>query len=233
MNSKLLLLSNSTNYGSGFLDHAMDTLQEFLFPGNAEVLFIPYAAVDFTYEEYAQKVQDRFKTSDIQVVSIHKKEDPAKAIQEARAIAVGGGNTFHLLKELYDKDLLNNLRDKVRDGIPYVGWSAGSNVACPTIQTTNDMPVVEPPSFKALNLLPYQINPHYTEKLIPEHGGESREKRLIEYVHANPRSKVIALPEGSWLETRNQRIHYFGDKNGKVISKRSQKFISHGDILKL
>jgi dipeptidase E len=135
----------------------------------------------------------------------------------AEAIAVGGGNTFHLLKGMYEADILDAIRDRVRQGMPYMGWSAGSNVACPTIRTTNDMPIVEPPSFNALGLVPFQINPHYTDDHLEGHQGETREERLAEFIRANPGVYVVGLREGSMLRVEGDQLSLLGNKPAKVF----------------
>jgi dipeptidase E len=125
-------------------------------------------------------------------------------------VAVGGGNTFHLLARLYATGLLDAIRERVRSGTPYIGWSAGANVACPTIRTTNDMPIVEPPSFDALGLVPFQINAHFTDAAVPGHGGETRRQRIEEFLLANPGSQVVALPEGTGIEVSSAGATIFG-----------------------
>ena len=202
----LLLLSNSTNYGASYLEHAKSVIADFLGDVN-EVLFIPYAGVTVSYEDYTQKVNDALNPFGIHVKSIASFNNPVEAVKNAKSIAVGGGNTFRLLQQLYDNDLIDVIQEKVKSGCPYIGWSAGSNVAGPSICTTNDMPIVEPQSFNALDLFPFQINPHYSEAVIPNHGGESRRARIEEYITINNTS-VICLPEGTWV-TANQDGYRF------------------------
>jgi len=175
---KLLLISNSTNPGEPYLDYPKNQVKEFLGPRPVKVLFIPYAAVTFSYDEYEKKVADRFSEVGHQIASIHHFSDPVKAVQEAEALAVGGGNTWMLLKTIRFNNLIDIVRKRVLSGMPYIGWSAGSNVACPTIMTTNDMPVVAPDSFNAFNLIPFQINPHYLDANPAGHAGETREQRI-------------------------------------------------------
>ncbi|HEU0007523.1 MAG TPA: dipeptidase PepE [Terriglobia bacterium] len=143
---RLLLLSNSTNFGELFLQYPISTIQQFLGPAVSEVLFVPYAGVRLSFSDYAARVRDRFCEIGIGVISVHEVENPAAVVEKASAIVVGGGNTFCLLDRLYQNGLVERIRQRVLQGAPYVGWSAGSNVACPTIRTTNDMPIVEPPS---------------------------------------------------------------------------------------
>ncbi len=195
---RLLLLSNSRNPGQGYLEHARGEIRDFL-GGIEELAFVPYAGVQVTHEEYAAGVGQGFEPLGVRVRSVSEVSDPVAAVREARAIAVGGGNTFQLLRLMYQTGLLPVVREQVRGGMPYIGWSAGSNLVCPTIRTTNDMPVVEPPSFAALGLVSFQINPHYTDQVIANHGGETRDERIAEFLALNPAVRVVGLREGSWL----------------------------------
>lgn len=196
---RLLLLSNSRNFGGGYLDHAEEWIRGFLGEQLRHALFVPYAGVTVSWDDYAATVAERFSRFNVKVTSIHKARHPAKEVEAADAILVGGGNTFHLLKQLYDNGTLWAIRERVLAGVPYIGWSAGSNVACPTIRTTNDMPVVEPSRFDAMRLVSFQINPHYTEAALPNHGGETRPQRIAEFTRANPGMAVVGLREGSAL----------------------------------
>ena len=216
---RLLLLSNSTNFGEPFLQYSIRTIQDFLGSTVSEVLFVPYAAVRLSFSEYASRVRERFEEIGIVVTSVHETENPAAAVDRADAIVVGGGNTFCLLDRLYTHGLVARIRDRVLEGIPYVGWSAGSNVACPTIKTTNDMPIVEPPSLSALDLVPFQINPHYTDASLPNHGGETRAERLMEFLEMNPAVSVIGLREGTMLRMEGDKIELLGDTPARVFRK--------------
>ena len=158
---RLLLISNSTNAGEAYLAYPMPRIGEFL-RGVREVAFVPYAAVTFSYADYERRVQARFSELGIRVRSVHRAADPAAMIRRAEAICVGGGNTFALAKKMQEQGLMRAIRNRVKAGVPYVGWSAGSNVACPAISTTNDMPIVEPESFRAVGAVKFQINPHST-----------------------------------------------------------------------
>lgn len=190
---KLLLLSNSVNEGMGYLEHAEQIIKAFL--GNAlqKILFVPYAGVRFSFADYALNVRERFAEMGYDLESIHTANNPVHAIENAEAMAVGGGNTFHLLQNLYQNDLIEAIRQRANSGMPYMGWSAGSNVACPTIKTTNDMPIIQPPSFDALGLVPFQINPHYLNAHPAGHQGETREERLLEFIEVNPNVHVVGL----------------------------------------
>lgn len=217
---KLLLLSNSTLPGQPYLSWPKPHIDQFL--GDVrEVLFIPFAAVSFSYDDYEAMVAKSLSELNIRVTSIHHASDPIEAIKNAKSIFVGGGNTFHLLLQLQKQNLVNAIVDKVKTGTPYCGWSAGANMACPTIKTTNDMPVAEPLSFNALGLIGFQINPHYTEKTIDGHGGESRLQRLKEYVAIND-IPVTCLPEGFAFKIEGEKLELIGDTEIKVIKKGGQ-----------
>lgn len=210
-------MSNSTNYGEHYMQWCSSIISKFV-NDNSSVVFIPYAAVGFSYKNYTDKVNQALLSHNIKVNNLDDFDDKIKVLHEATAIFVGGGNTFHLLKLLQQFNLLNTIQGLVSNGLTYVGWSAGSNIASPTICTSNDMPVVEPANFDSLGVVPFQINPHFTEELIPNHGGESRIQRLSEYIAANPKQKVIALPESSYVIQRNSQLIYYGRSNGKVIT---------------
>lgn len=214
---RLLLLSNSVNYGQGYLEHARALIKDFLGAGVKRALFFPYAGVTRSFDEYAAAVRAPFEEMGYKVDSIHEATDPEGAVRSAEAIAVGGGNTFHLLRSLYEADLIESLRERVMAGTPYMGWSAGSNVACPTIKTTNDMPIVEPPSFAALNLVPFQINPHYTDASLAGHSGETREQRIGEFTIANQGVYVVGLREGSTLRIEDGEVNLHGDKQARIF----------------
>lgn len=217
MSKRLLLLSNSRNYGQGYLAHAENEIKNFLTSGIKEILFIPFAAVRFSYDEYLNIVNNKFIELGYKVSSIHQASSYTEAINKAQAIAVGGGNTFQLLKCFYDTNILDLVCNRVNSGLPYIGWSAGSNMACPTIKTTNDMPVAQPPSFNALNLIPFQINPHYTDAVLTGHQGETRDERLGEFLALNPNIYVVGLREGSMLQVIDQNIKLLGEKQLKVF----------------
>ncbi|MDR2026221.1 MAG: dipeptidase PepE [Prevotellaceae bacterium] len=220
---RLLLISNSTNPGEAYLDYPKKHIQTFLAKDNVkEALFVPYAAVTFSYDAYLDKVRQRFDELGIKVKGIHNETDPVAAVMAARAIVVGGGNTFHLLKHIQESGIMDSVREKVRNGTPYVGWSAGSNMACPTICTTNDMPVVEPESFEAFDLIPFQINPHYLDAHPQGHAGETREQRIEEYIAANRGRYVAGLREGCIFLLENGKLSLIGDKPVRVF-KNGQK----------
>jgi dipeptidase E len=219
---RLLLLSNSRNYGGGYLDHAEEWIRSFLGESVRRAVFVPYAGVTVSWDDYAANVAERFSRFNVRVASVHKVKHAVKEIESADAIVVGGGNTFHLLKQLYDNGTLWAIRERVLAGVPYVGWSAGSNVACPTIRTTNDMPVVEPSRLNALRLVSFQINPHYTEDAIPNHGGETRPQRIAEFTKANPGVVVIGLREGSALRVVHGVVTLLGPHPAKLFRDDSE-----------
>ncbi len=214
----LLLISSSTVHGTGYLDHAESEIRDVC--GAARlVIFIPYALADRA--SYASKATIRFETMGFNCCSIEDHPNPIRALDQADAVFVGGGNTFRLLKTLHDLGLIEAIRHRVAEGMVYMGASAGSNVACPTIRTTNDMPIVEPPTLNALNLFPYQINPHYID---PEpgsiHMGETREERLLQYLEEND-TPVIGLREGSMLRMSGGRIYLKGIKGARIFQRNS------------
>lgn len=206
---RLLLLSNSRNPGQAPLAHALQAIANLLGPVR-ELTFIPYAGVTITAEEYTTKVREALEPIGVAVRSVTEARDPVAAVRTARAVAVGGGNSFQLLKRMYETGLLGAVRTRVTEGVPYLGWSAGSNLACPTIRTTNDMPVVEPPSLVALGFVPFQINPHYTDRVLPDFEGETRDERIGEFLRLNPEVRVVGLREGSWLERAGSVLSLHG-----------------------
>lgn len=216
---RLLLISNSTNPGEPYLDYPKNNIRDFLGRRHVKALFIPYAAVTFSFDVYESKVSERFREIGHDVVSIHRFSDPVAAVREAEAIVVGGGNTWQLLKMIRANGLIDAVRQKVLSGTSYVGWSAGSNVACPTIRTTNDMPIVEPDSFASFNLIPFQINPHYLDANPAGHAGETREQRIEEFIEANPDLFVAGLREGTMLILENGKLTLSGPRKMRVFKK--------------
>ena len=216
---RLLLISNSTNPGEPYLDYPKNNIRDFLGVKPVKGLFIPYAAVTFTYEAYEEKVNERFREIGHEVISIHRFADPLAAIRSAEAIVVGGGNTWKLLKTIRENRLIDAIREKVNTGTPYIGWSAGSNMACPTIKTTNDMAIVEPDSFIALNLIPFQINPHYLDANPEGHAGETREQRIEEFIEENPGIIVAGLREGTMLLMEGNKMTLIGKRKMRIFKK--------------
>ena len=216
---QLLLISNSTNPGEKYLGYPGKYIKAFLGKNRVKALFIPYAAVTFSYNDYEEKVSERFRELGHDLVSIHRFSDPVEAVKLASAIVVGGGNTWKLLKMIRDNNLIDIVKQKVAGGTPYIGWSAGSNVACPTIKTTNDMPVVEPDSFESFCIIPFQINPHYTDFNPAGFAGETREQRLEEFVESNPGIYVLGLREGTMLWQEHESLQLHGTKNIRIFRK--------------
>ena len=219
MNNKtrrLLLISNSTLHGSGYLDHAEAEIRDFL--GELEhLLFVPFALFD--RDKYAATAQARFEKMGYELTSIHTAADPLQAVKDTGAMFIGGGNTFRLLKTLYEFDLLDVIRERVDAGMPYIGSSAGSNMACPTIRTTNDMPIVQPPSFNALGLVTFQINPHYLDPdPNSKHMGETREERINEF-HEENETPVVGLREGAILRIENGETILRGSTGARIFRK--------------
>ena len=198
--------------------------------GVSEVVFIPYAAVTFSYDEYEAKVQARFNEIGIKVKSIHHALNKRNFLRNAEAVVIGGGNTFALLKKMQEEDLLDVIHRRVKSGMPYVGWSAGSNVTCPTICTTNDMPIVQPESFRAIGLVSFQINPHYLDANPEGHAGETREQRILEYLEANRSRYVVGLREGCMLRIDDNGIELIGSRPMRIFKKGQPTYeVNPGD----
>lgn len=219
---KLLLLSNSTNPGEAYLSYPKHNIKAFLGDTPAEVLFIPYAAVTFSYDEYESKVNNALAETGHSFKSIHHFDDPIKAVNEAKAIAVGGGNTWKLVRTMRDNEIIDLISEKVKNGTPYMGWSAGSNVACPTIRTTNDMPIIDPKGFDVFDLVPFQINPHYLDVNPENHGGETREMRIEEFITENKDTTVVGLREGTMLWVEEQSIKLIGPRSARIFKYGSE-----------
>ena len=216
---RLLLLSTSTVCGGGYLQYAEAQIREFL-AEVTRVLFVPFALHD--RDAYAARVRRQFGTMGYEIESLHDSLDMQQAVARAEAIFIGGGNTFRLLKSLYDFDLLSAIRGRVEQGMPYMGSSAGSNVAAPTIRTTNDMPIVEPPSFEALGLVPFQINPHYLDPVPGStHMGETREERILQFLEENE-TDVIGLREGAMLQIENGSCVLKGAAGARLFRKEKK-----------
>lgn len=212
----LLLLSNSRMPDCGYLAHALEPIREVL-AGRKRLLFIPYAGVKIGWDDYTANVRAALAGLDVEIESIHRASHPVEAVASAEAIVVGGGNTFQLLKCCRQDGLLPLIAARTRAGAAYIGWSAGANLACPTICTTNDMPIVDPQGFDALGLVDFQINPHYTNTLPAGHQGETRNQRLAELLQANPRMRVLGLPEGNWLRIRGREVRLHGPHSAMLF----------------
>lgn len=221
MSKKMLLISNSTLHGGGYLDHCANEL-EILLENKNHIVFIPYARPGgISHEEYTKIARERFEKMGKKVTGIHEFDSPKQAIEEADAVFIGGGNTFVLLHDLYESGIINLLRNKVEAGMPYIGTSAGSNVACTSIKTTNDMPIMFPPSFDALKLVPFNINPHYLDPNPDStHMGETRETRIKEF-HVYNDEYVVGLREGAMLHVMGDKITLKGNTGARIFSKKN------------
>lgn len=218
MAKKLMLISNSTNAGEAYLGWPREAIKNYLENNNIKrVLFVPYAGVGVTYDDYTNKVKAVFNELGFEVYGIHNETDPIKAVKEAEAIAVGGGNTFHLVYMLHKLKLMSVIKEVVENGTTYMGWSAGSNVACPVLKTTNDMPIIEPESFDCTGLIPFQINPHYLDANPEGHGGETREQRIEEFMQVNQNIYVVGLREATYLLVDGNKISLHGNRSMRIF----------------
>lgn len=231
----ILIASTSTIYGSGYLDYLMEELSVF-FKDSSEILFIPYARPGgISHEDYTNKAAEAFVKIGKSVKGIHEFKNPIEAVKNAKGIFTGGGNTFVLVNQLYQNNLLESLKTVILNGTPYLGTSAGSNICGLTINTTNDMPIVYPPSFKTLGLVPFNINPHYLD---PDpnstHKGETRETRIKEF-HAFNSPPVVGLREGSWLDVKDDSIILKGDLRARIFeyNKEAYEIEAGTDLIQL
>lgn len=223
---RILLASTSTVYGGTYLSYLQDELIDF-FAGIDEILFVPYARPSgITHDEYTQIAQQFFNRVGKRIAGLHTFADPKKAIRQAKAIFTGGGNTFVLVNQLHGLEVMDVLREAVENGTLYMGTSAGSNIAGQTMQTTNDMPIVYPPSFKTLGLVPFNINPHYLDPdPQSKHKGETRETRIKEF-HVFNDTPVIGLREGSWLRVEDEKVSLKGDLTARIFLKEQEPYES-------
>jgi len=214
---RLLLLSNAKREGMGYLEHASGYLRDFLGGSVREILFVPFAAVTKTHDQFVEQIRPVFGALGITVKGIHSVTDPVGAVRDAQAVVVGGGSTWKLLRDLRERELLPAIRNRVLAGMPYAGWSAGTNVACPTIMTTNDMPICDPGGFDALALIPFQINPHYLHGNPPGFKGETREERIAEFGVLHPRTWVAGLREGTAFLVEDRAIRLLGEAQCRIF----------------
>ncbi len=219
MTRRLLLISNSTMHGQGYLDHCMEEIREFL-GERRRIAFVPFALFDRA--AYAAAAAERFEREEYEVREVTADDAGRETLEWAAAVFVGGGNTFRLLNTLQESGLLMTIRKRVAEGMAYMGASAGSNIAAPTIKTTNDMPIVEPRSFDALGLVPFQINPHYLD---PEpgstHMGETREQRLVEFLEEND-TPVVAVREGAWIRVEADVCRLGGLRGARIFRRGAE-----------
>jgi len=221
---KLILASTSAVYGSEYLEYIREALAE-LFVASQEILFIPYARPGgSSYDEYTTFAAKAFSVFCKEIVGIHTFEDPVQALQEAKGVFTGGGNTFVLVSQLYKNGLMQPLREAIFNGLPYLGTSAGSNICGVTMQTTNDMPIVYPPSFKTLGVVPFNINPHYLDTPTDStHMGETRETRIEEF-HTQNTVPVVGLREGSWLQVNGNEIVLMGPHSARIFEQQKEPY---------
>ena len=215
MNNDLLLLSNSSVYGRGYLEHALGAIGEFL-TGHKTVHFAPYALKD--RDGYTDRVKTALGQFGVSVVGLHTTPNRAAAVEQAEVLFVGGGNSFRLLKALQDHGLLEPVRRRVAAGeLSYMGSSAGTNMSCPTVRTTNDMPIVEPPTFESFGLVPFQINPHYLDPdPASTHMGETRQQRIEQFLEENDVA-VLGMREGAWLRRRDAELRLGGTTGARLF----------------
>lgn len=220
----IIIASTSTLHGSAYLNYLLEPLNVF-FAHTNEILFIPYARPGgISHEDYTSKANEAFKKIGKTVKGIHEFENPVEAVKNAKGIFTGGGNTFVLVNQLYKTKLMEPLKEAINNGIPYLGTSAGSNICGLTINTTNDMPIVYPPSFKTLGLVPFNINPHYLDSDInSKHMGETRETRIKEF-HAFNTPPVVGLREGSWLEVKGNSVVLKGALKARIFEQNKVPF---------
>ena len=232
MSRNILLVSTSTTHGTGYLEHCAAEIKDLL-SDKSSILFIPFARPGgISHKEYTAKAQEAFSEMGITLTGVHEAKDAVKAVNEAEAVFIGGGNTFLLLKQLYAHNLVKPLQDRVKNGMPYIGSSAGTNVAGLTIGTTNDMPIVFPKTFDALQLVPFNLNPHYLDPIEGStHMGETRETRINEF-HVHNTQPVVGLREGSMLRITGDWIKLKGELPARIFlqGKRPMEFKSGEDI---
>jgi dipeptidase E len=215
---QLLLLSNSTNAGEEYLGWPREILKDFIAKNKIQsCLFVPYAGVTVTWDEYTTRVRAVFSIWGCELESAHTFSDPVEAVKKAECIVVGGGNTFRLVQMMHETEIMEAIRAKSLAGTPFIGWSAGSNVACPTLRTTNDMPIIQPASFNTLNLIPFQINPHYLDANPEGHGGETREQRINEFQALNTEVVVVGLREATALHVDGKKLHLLGERSMRLF----------------
>ena len=220
----LIVASTSTIHGGTYLSYLFPEIAQ-LFSETEEVLFIPYARPSgISHNKYTEIAQEAFSKIGKKVIGIHSLENPVEAVNNAKGIFIGGGNTFVLVSELYRKNTLEVLRKVIFDGLPYLGTSAGSNICGITMNTTNDMPILYPPSFKTLGIVPFNINPHYLDPdPSSKHMGETRETRINEF-HTQSTIPVIGIREGSWLQVKNDTILLKGTHSARIFEQNKKPY---------
>ncbi len=225
MDKKLLLISNSTMAGEAYLDWPKQYIKDFLNKNNIKkVCFVPYAGVNLSdesleasYHIYEKRVAEVYAELGFELESVHNSSNPVEMIKNAEAVAVGGGNTFHLVAKMHETGIMKAIKERAENGMPFMGWSAGANVACPSLRTTNDMPIFEPASFDTLNLISFQINPHYLDANPEGHGGETRQQRIEEFLAVNREMKVAGLREASMLLVEGKNMKLMGSRKLRLF----------------
>ena len=240
MNKKLLLISNSTMAGEAYLGWPKQYIKDFLNEnGVKKVVFVPYAGVNLSdegleasYDVYEKRVAEVYASLGFELESVHRADDAVEMIKNAEAVAVGGGNTFHLVAKMHETGIMQAIKERAEAGMPFIGWSAGANVACPSLRTTNDMPIFEPSSFDTLSLIPFQINPHYLDANPEGHGGETREQRIEEFLAVNREMKVVGLREASLLNIEGDSIKLMGSRKMRLFEygKEPKEFELNSDL---
>jgi dipeptidase E len=228
--AKVLMLSSSRKNDEPFLYHAKSMIQEHLI-GVTEVLFLPFAGVTTSWNDYTAKVQEALPY--INLTGIHQHANARNAIESAQAVLVGGGNTFNLLNELYNQDLLQLIQQKVILGLPYIGWSAGSNLCGLSIKTSNDMPIIQPLSFDTFGFINAQLNPHYTDYVAPDFNGETRDQRIAEFCTLYPEVPVICIREGSALLRKDKKLTLIGQLDAVIFTGKHRKVIPSGSDISI
>jgi dipeptidase E len=220
---QVLAFSSSRVGTGGYLENAVPVVRTFLGQDKKQIAFIPFASAD-SYDDYAAKVREGFSSLP-HTIEMVTPENAKEVIDRCDVIMIGGGNTFKLLHDLYQTGLVELIKTKVQNGTPYIGWSAGSNLTGPTICTTNDMPILEPESFTSFGFFPFQLNPHYYNVVMEGFNGETRDQRLEEYLKANAGKKIMALPEGTWLQLQNEKVLFDGIAQGVMMSREEGQTI--------
>lgn len=214
---RILALSSSRVGDGGYLEAAAPVIEKFLGGSSSTIAFVPFASVD-DYDGYVKKVKEGLPSLS-QNIKLVESLNAASIIEQCNAVMIGGGNTFKLLHDLYELDLVEQIKSKVQNGTPYIGWSAGSNLTGPTICTTNDMPVIQPKSFAAFGFFSFQLNPHYQNIVMKGFHGETRDQRLEEYLKLNEGKSIVCLPEGTWLQLQDGDLLFDGRAQGVVMTR--------------
>ena len=230
---RILAFSSSRVGGGAYLENVTPVIQQFLGEAPLQIAFIPFAAID-NYDGYGKSVEEALAGMPYQLQVAHPHNATA-VIDTCDVVMIGGGNTFKLLHDLYHYHLIEPIRHKVQQGMPYIGWSAGSNLTGLSIRTTNDMPILQPQRFDAFRFFPFQINPHYYNEIRPDFHGETRDQRLEEFVKLNPGIPVVCLPEGTWLQAEGNDCTFDGKQTGMIMTNENgqliRKVLNQGKVI--